>query len=90
MLLKAFRRVSTTFTPPHPAQSQQAAPAAGLNAGLLVGIVESLPRLRDPVKEICDAVDFAAAEQGKEEAMWTDIDRFPELDSLTAVGDAVL
>ncbi|EIW60757.1 mismatch repair protein MSH3 [Trametes versicolor FP-101664 SS1] len=84
VLLKAFRRVSTTFTPPHPAQSQQAAPAAGLHAGLLVGIVESLPRLRDPVKEICDAVDFAAAEQGKEEAMWTDIDRFPELDSLTA------
>ncbi|KAH9857640.1 muts domain V-domain-containing protein [Lenzites betulinus] len=84
VLLKAFRRVSTTFTPPHPAQSQQATPSAGLKATLLVGIVEALPRLRDPVKEVCDAVDFAAAEQGKEDTMWADVDRYPELDSLTA------
>ncbi|KAI0637370.1 muts domain V-domain-containing protein [Trametes polyzona] len=86
VLLKAFRRVSTTFTPPHPAQSQQAAtaPSTGLKSQLLVGIVEALPRLRDAVKEVCDAVDFGAAEQGKEDAMWTDVDRYPELDSLNA------
>ncbi|KAI0831758.1 muts domain V-domain-containing protein [Trametes gibbosa] len=80
VLLKAFRRVSTTFTPPHPAQSQQAAPAAGLKAALLVGIVEALPRLRDAVKEVCDAVDFAAAEQGREDAMWADCIQIAESD----------
>lgn len=85
MLLKAFRRVASAFAPPHPAQSQQAAPAAGLKAALLVRIVDALPRLREAVKEVCDAVDLAAAEQGREDAMWTDPDRFPELDSLTAV-----
>ncbi|KAI0781314.1 muts domain V-domain-containing protein [Trametes elegans] len=83
VLLKAFRRVSSTFTPPHPAQSQQASQTAGLRATLLVQIVEALPRLRDAVKEVCGAVDFAAAEQGKEDLMWTDVDRYPVLDSLT-------
>ncbi|KAI0350070.1 hypothetical protein OH77DRAFT_1413634 [Trametes cingulata] len=84
VLLKAFRKVSSAFAPPHPAQQQQSQPSAGLKAQLLVGIVEALPRLREPVKEVCDAVDFAAAEQGKEDAMWTDVDRFPALDALTA------
>ncbi|CDO74876.1 hypothetical protein BN946_scf185004.g26 [Trametes cinnabarina] len=84
VLLKAFRRVSSAFAPPHPAQSQQTTPSAGLKSQLLIGIVELLPKLRDPIKEICDAIDFSAAEQGKEDAMWTDIDRYPELDSLTA------
>ena len=82
MLLTAFRKIASTFAPPHPSQSQQAAPTAGLKSRLLVGVVEALPRLRDPIKEICDAVDFTAAEQGKEEAMWTDVDRFPVIDSL--------
>ncbi|KAI9056873.1 hypothetical protein FKP32DRAFT_1584914 [Trametes sanguinea] len=84
VLLKAFRKVSSAFAPPHPAQSQQTAPSAGLKSRVLVGIVEALPRLRDPVKEICDAIDFSAAEQGKEDVMWTDVDRYPALDSLIA------
>ncbi|KAI0373318.1 hypothetical protein BV20DRAFT_1104314 [Pilatotrama ljubarskyi] len=84
-LLKAFRKVASAFAPSHPAQSQQQSqPASGLKAQLLVSIVEALPRLREAVWEVYDAVDFAAAEQGKEDAMWTDVDRFPALDSLTA------
>ncbi|KAL7283069.1 hypothetical protein ACG7TL_002493 [Trametes sanguinea] len=84
VLLKAFRKVSSAFAPPHPAQSQQTVASAGLKSRVLVGIVEALPRLCDPVKEICDAIDFSAAEQGKEDVMWTDVDRYPALDSLTA------
>ncbi|KAI8998992.1 muts domain V-domain-containing protein [Trametes punicea] len=84
VLLKAFRKAASTFAPPHPAQSQQTAPSAGLKSGLLVGIVEALPRLRDPVKGMCDAIDFSSAEEGKEDELWTDVDRYPALDSISA------
>ncbi|KAH9890684.1 muts domain V-domain-containing protein [Cubamyces lactineus] len=82
VLLTAFRKIASTFTPPHPSQSQQAAPAAGLKSRLLFGVVEALPRLRDPVQEVCSAVDFTAAAQGKTDSMWTDVDRFPAIESL--------
>ena len=47
--------------------------------------MEALPRLREPINEICDAVNLTAAEQGKKDTMWTDMDRYPALDSLIMV-----
>ncbi|KAI0648249.1 muts domain V-domain-containing protein [Trametes meyenii] len=84
VLLKAFRRVAGAFTPPHPSQSQtsQASQGAALKTRLLVEVLDALPRLKDPLREVCEAVNFSAAEQGKEDAMWTEGPRFETLESL--------
>ncbi|KAI0668532.1 muts domain V-domain-containing protein [Trametes maxima] len=85
VLLKSFRRVAGTFSAPHPAQSQasQASQGPALKTQLLVDVLEALPRLKEPVREICEAVDLSAAEQGREDAMWAEEARSEALDSLT-------
>ncbi|RDX52693.1 hypothetical protein OH76DRAFT_1454157 [Lentinus brumalis] len=79
-LLRAFNKVGTTFAPPHPSQPSQ---SATLKSKLLAGVLDALPKLKDPVKELCEALIFKEAEAGREDAMWTDVeDRFPAVDSL--------
>lgn len=82
VLLKAFHRVSTTFSAPHPSQPP---PGTNLKSKLLKGVVEALPKLRDPVRELCDAIVFKEAEEGRKDTMWNDIDKYPGLESLTLV-----
>ncbi len=82
-LLRAFNKVGTTFAPPHPSQPSQ---SATLKSKLLAGVLDALPKLKDPVKELCEAIIFKEAEAGREDAMWTDVeDRFPAVDSLMVV-----
>ena len=52
---------------------------------LLADVLEALPKLRDPVNELCEAVRFEAAAEGNEHTMWTDRDRFPTLEELNTV-----
>ncbi|KAI0806964.1 muts domain V-domain-containing protein [Fomes fomentarius] len=80
VLLKAFQRVSTTFSALHPSQ-----PPSGTNlkSKLLKGVVEALPKLRDPVRELCDAIVLKEAEEGRKDTMWNDVDKYPDLESLT-------
>ena len=82
-LLRAFSRVATAFAPPHPSQPSQ---SASLKSKLLVGVVEALPKLRDPVKELCESIIFREAEAGREDTMWSNVeDRYPAVDSLMLV-----
>ncbi|KAI0747682.1 muts domain V-domain-containing protein [Daedaleopsis nitida] len=81
VLFKAFQRISSTFIPPHPSQATQ---GTGLKSKLLTDIFDALPRLREPVKEICDAIVFEEATAGRKDTMWRDVDKYPALDSFTA------
>ncbi|KAH9923928.1 muts domain V-domain-containing protein [Epithele typhae] len=80
-LLKAFRRVASAFAPATRASRRRG--AHGPKASLLVRALEALPRLKGPVEELCAAVRFDAAAEGKEDQMWTDPDRYPDLDEET-------
>ena len=82
-LLKAFKKVGSAFFAAHPSQASQ---ASQLKTRLLAEVLEALPKLRDPVNELCEAVRFEAAAEGNEHAMWTDVERFPLLERLNTVG----
>ena len=56
-----------------------------MKARLLADVLEALPKLRDPINELCEAVRFEAAAEGNEHAMWTDVERFPVLERLNTV-----
>ncbi|TBU29038.1 muts domain V-domain-containing protein [Dichomitus squalens] len=78
-LLKAFKKAGTAFFAPHPSQASQ---GSQLKSRLLADVLEALPKLRDPVNELCEAVRFEAASEGNEHSMWTNRDRFPALEEL--------
>ena len=80
VLLRAFRRVATSF-PPGQTQSQ----AVPIKARLLVGVMDALPRLLGPVCELCDAVRMEEAAAGREATMWVDPKKFPELEETSTV-----
>ena len=87
-LLRAFHRVATTFAPPHPSQSSQ---TASLKSQLLVGVMDALPKLKDPVKALCETIVFKEAEAGREDTMWMNVeDRYPAVDSLMVVRRVLL
>ena len=83
-LLRAFKKVGSAFFAVHP--SSQASQSAQLKTRLLADVLEALPKLHDPVNELCEAVRFEAAAEGNEHAMWTDVERFPLLERLNTVG----
>ncbi|GBE82631.1 DNA mismatch repair protein [Sparassis crispa] len=76
VLLPALGKVATTFTP--------AETVAGtmFNSVLLNDAVSALPKLKGPVKQLLGAVSIKMAKEGKKELLWTDPDKYPDLDSL--------
>lgn len=52
---------------------------------ILNDTVAALPRLREPVKTWLNAINLKMAKEGRKDAMWNDIEKFPELDELTMV-----
>ncbi|KAI0713432.1 muts domain V-domain-containing protein [Earliella scabrosa] len=79
-LLRAFQRVAMTFSPPHPSQPP---PATNLKSKLLIDVVDALPRLREPVKELVETIILKEAEEGHKDTMWQDVDKYPKLEALT-------
>ncbi|KAH9929644.1 muts domain V-domain-containing protein [Amylocystis lapponica] len=83
VLLPAFDRVAAAFPPVARVAD------AGFRSELLNEVVAALPRLREPVRGLVDAVELRAAKEGKKERMWRDPDKYPEVDSLMMSIDVV-
>ena len=78
-MLPAFSRIASTF---QPLARPEDAP---FKSPLLNDIAIALPKLREPMKYILDNVNLKFAKEGKKEAMWTDPDRYPDIDAHTVV-----
>ena len=81
-LLKAFRRVATAFAPPHPSQPT---PGTALKSRLLSDTVDALPRLLEPVNDLCAAVNMGEAAECREATMWADPNKYPDLEETNTV-----
>ncbi|KAI0071810.1 hypothetical protein K474DRAFT_1668569 [Panus rudis PR-1116 ss-1] len=55
--------------------------AAGFKSPILNGVLYTLPKLRKPVEELLNVVNLQKAREGKKEAMWTDVDKYPDIDA---------
>ncbi|KAH9926110.1 muts domain V-domain-containing protein [Fomitopsis serialis] len=78
VLLPALSRIASTF---QPINSPQDAP---FRSPLLNEIAVALPKLRDPMRYILDNVNLKSAKEGKKESLWTDPDKYPDVDAHTA------
>ena len=53
------------------------AASVGLESPILNEIISSLPKLREPIKDLLAAVNLRKASEGKKDSMWTDLERYP-------------
>ncbi len=51
--------------------------SVGLKSPVLNRIISSLPRLKEPVKELLDVVNLKNAAEGNKATMWNDPERYP-------------
>lgn len=51
--------------------------SVGLKSPVLNTIFGSLPRLKDPIKELLDAINLKNAAEGNKAMMWNDPERYP-------------
>ncbi|KZT11630.1 uncharacterized protein LAESUDRAFT_734417 [Laetiporus sulphureus 93-53] len=77
-LLPSFSKIANTFPPIINPEGRP------FKSELLNDIVTALPKLREPMRELLDSVSLKMAKEGKKEALWTDPDKYPDIDSLTA------
>ena len=73
MLLPAFNKVALSY------EEADSPESIGLKSSLLNGIISSLPRLRQPMKELLGAVKLKKAAEGQKDSMWTDTEKYPEI-----------
>lgn len=52
---------------------------SGVKSVILNEIIKSLPKLKEPVKELLDTVNLKQAAEGNKETMWNDPDTYPEI-----------
>ncbi|KAF5386928.1 hypothetical protein D9615_001885 [Tricholomella constricta] len=73
VLLPAFNKVAVAFV-------VVAAPSdVGFKSSLLNEIIFSFPKLREPMKQLMEAVSLKRAAEGRKDAMWTDPERYPKI-----------
>jgi len=73
VLLPAFNKIASAF----PDVDPDDVTSVGLRSPVLNRIISSLPRLREPVKELLDVVNLKKAAQGDKVMMWNDPERYP-------------
>ncbi|KAF9477374.1 hypothetical protein BDN70DRAFT_881277 [Pholiota conissans] len=73
ILLPAFNKVARAFDPSENECDQ-------LKSDILNNIINSLPRLMEPMKEILKAVDLKKVAEGDKTSIWNDWDRHPEIE----------
>lgn len=73
VLLTAFSKIAQAF------DETKTAEDVGFNSRLLNDIIFSLPKLRQPIKNLLDTVNISMAAEGKKEAMWVDPERHPNI-----------
>ncbi|OCH90300.1 hypothetical protein OBBRIDRAFT_826026 [Obba rivulosa] len=76
ILLKAFERIAATFNAPDPAGR------ASFQSPILEDVVNTLPKLKGPVNALLAEINVKKASEGCKDEMWTDLDKYPELDNL--------
>ncbi|KIP07972.1 hypothetical protein PHLGIDRAFT_510551, partial [Phlebiopsis gigantea 11061_1 CR5-6] len=75
LLLSAFNKLGTAF-------DRLPANTAAFDSSLLNDIVAALPRLREPMQSLLGAVNLKMAKEGRKDAMWTDLNKYPDLDEI--------
>lgn len=84
MLLPAFNKIATTFDPVgSPSEG-------GFRSPILNDVIYTMPKLREPIQSLLRVFSLKAAAEGKKDSMWTDPDKFPDLDGILAVGPPLL
>ncbi|KAG6831187.1 hypothetical protein H0H92_012327 [Tricholoma furcatifolium] len=78
VLLPAFNKIAIAF------EGFATPSEVGFKSDLLNEIIYSIPRLRQPLKELLGAVHLNKAAEGRKDTMWTDPDRFPEISDAEA------
>ncbi|KIM49419.1 hypothetical protein M413DRAFT_6469 [Hebeloma cylindrosporum] len=73
LLLPAFNKVALSY------EEVDTPESVGLKSSLLNGIISSLPRLRQPMKELLGAINLRKAAEGQKDTMWTDTEKYPEI-----------
>lgn len=79
MLLPAFNKIASAFEPVNSPSD------VGFRSPILNDVIYTLPSLKDPIQGLLRAFSLKMAEEGKKDSLWTDPDKFPELDGITAV-----
>ncbi|KAJ6630634.1 DNA mismatch repair protein MSH3 [Mycena sp. CBHHK59/15] len=80
VLLAAFNKIANTFV------GIETSADVGLKSRLLNEIVLSLPPLKQPMKDLLDAVKLKQAAEGRKDCMWKDPSKFPALeDNIIAI-----
>ncbi|PSS32179.1 hypothetical protein PHLCEN_2v2052 [Hermanssonia centrifuga] len=76
ILLPAFNKVATCFNPVDTPDQ------AGFQSLILNEILYTMPKLRGPIKDALDAISLTVAKEGKKESMWSNEDKFPEIEGI--------
>ncbi|KIL68593.1 hypothetical protein M378DRAFT_8640 [Amanita muscaria Koide BX008] len=73
VLLPALNKVANAFIPVlEPAM-------VGFKSEILNNVIFSLPKIKESVKEILDAIVLEKASQGEKESLWSDPERYPAI-----------
>ena len=72
-LLPAFNKIANAF------DAVESPLDVGFKSGVLNDIIYSLPKLKEPMKELIGAVSLKEAAKGSKDTMWTDPERFPSI-----------
>lgn len=81
VLLPAFNKIGVAFN------VVESSPDVGFESSVLNDIIYSLPKLKQPMKVLMEAVSLKAAAEGSKDKMWTDPDRYPRIADADMVRD---
>ncbi|KAJ8700304.1 Mismatch repair protein msh3 [Pleurotus ostreatus] len=77
LLLRAFQKIGDAFV------AVDTPSQVGFKSDILNDIIFALPKIKQPIKDTMSQIILKKAEEGKRVEMWTDIEKFPELNDLT-------
>ena len=81
VLLPAFNKIGVAF------DAVESPSYVGFKSSVLNDIIYSLPKLKQPMKVLMEAVSLKAAAEGNKDKMWTDPDRYPKIADADMVRD---
>jgi DNA mismatch repair protein MSH3 len=73
VLLPAFNKIAIAF------DAVENPTDVGFKSGVLNDIIYSLPKLKEPMKTLMEAVSLKNAAEGSKDTMWTDSERYPKI-----------
>ncbi|OBZ75370.1 DNA mismatch repair protein MSH3 [Grifola frondosa] len=77
VLLSAFKKVADTFN------TVEGTPDT-FRSSILNDVVTTLPRLKGPINGLINDISLKMASDAKKESLWTDPDKYPDIDALAA------